>query len=125
MPKINAILINPFDLSITTHSVEADNIEDIYRLGGFKCFNMVGLSNGDQIYVDDEGWLDDNQTDADGKKRGFVIIDKHYGRIVHGPQLVGRGVILGLDHHSGESRNPITQPNDLIVAFFKLVKKTA
>ncbi len=65
-------------------------LEHLYKLIDCRCFTCVELSNGDTLYVDDEGLY--------GNPRNFFTIDNY-------PQpLAGNGVILGTDHETGESK---------------------
>tara|TARA_Y100001938_G_scaffold138890_1_gene205018 strand:+ start:186 stop:527 length:342 start_codon:yes stop_codon:yes gene_type:complete len=76
---MRGILINPFDETIKEVNI-LGNIEDIYLLTECRTFDVVALSDKDDLYIDDEGLLKDN--------RYFTI----YGRT-----LAGRGLIMSHD----------------------------
>ena len=57
---MRGILINPFDKTIKEVNI-LGNIEDIYLLTECKTFDVVALSDKDDVYVDDEGLLKDNR----------------------------------------------------------------
>ena len=57
---MRAILINPFDETIKEVDI-LGNIQDIYLLTGCTTFDVVSLSDADDMYVDDEGLLKDNR----------------------------------------------------------------
>ena len=76
---MKGILINPFDETIKEVSI-LGNLEDIYLLTECSTFDVVALSETDDLYVDDEGLLKDN--------RYFTI---------YGKPIAGRGLIMGHD----------------------------
>lgn len=90
---MKAILIDPFERTIDQIEYN-DDIEEIYRLirCESKIFTVVNFSsNGDGVYVDDEGRFVSNQA--------FFSIEGY-------PQpLAGRGLVLGCDSH-GNSTTP-------------------
>ena len=76
---MRGILINPFDETIKEVKISG-NIEDIYLLTECRTFDIVALSDKDDLYVDDEGLLYDN--------RYFTI---------YGKAIAGRGLIMAHD----------------------------
>ena len=76
---MRGILINPFDETIKEVNISG-NIEDIYLLTECRTFDIVALSDKDDLYVDDEGLLYDN--------RYFTI---------YGKAIAGRGLIMAHD----------------------------
>ena len=76
---MKAILINPFDETVKEVNI-LGNIEDIYLLTECSTFDVVALSDKDDLYVDDEGLLKDN--------RYFTI---------YGKTLAGKGLIMAHD----------------------------
>ena len=76
---MKGILINPFDETIKEVNISG-NIEDIYLLTECRTFDIVALSDKDDLYVDDEGLLKDN--------RYFTI---------YGKAIAGRGLIMAHD----------------------------
>ena len=57
---MRGILINPFDQTIKKVNI-LGNIQDIYLLTECTTFDVVRLSESDDMYVDDEGLLKDNR----------------------------------------------------------------
>ena len=57
---MRAILINPFDETITEVEYSGD-FRQIYELTDCSTFDIVMLCNTDDLYVDDEGLLKDNR----------------------------------------------------------------
>jgi len=76
---MKGILINPFDETVKEVNL-LGNIEEIYLLTECKTFDIVALSDKDDLYVDDEGLLYDN--------RYFTI---------YGKAIAGRGLIMAHD----------------------------
>jgi len=60
MKKIQTILINPFDQSLSYVDISDSNIQDYYKVMQCSCFDIVSLGGGVIMYVDDEGLLKDN-----------------------------------------------------------------
>ena len=56
---MRGILINPFDETVKEVNI-LGNIEDIYLLTECRTFDVVALSDKDDLYIDDEGLLKDN-----------------------------------------------------------------
>ncbi len=76
---MKGILINPFDETIKEVNI-LGNAEDVYLLTECSTFDVVALSDKDDLYVDDEGLLKDN--------RYFTI---------YGKPLAGKSLIMGHD----------------------------
>jgi hypothetical protein len=57
---VRGILINPFDQTVKDVNI-LGNIQDIYLLTDCTTFDVVRLSESDDMYVDDEGLLKDNR----------------------------------------------------------------
>ena len=77
---MRAILINPFNQTIK-EAVYGGDYREIYDLIGCRTFDIVSLSDADDLYVDDEGLLKDDN-------RYFSW---------SGRNLAGIGLILGHD----------------------------
>ena len=58
--KIQSILIDPFDQSLSYVDISDTDIEDYYKVMQCSCFDIVSLGGGVIMYVDDEGLLKDN-----------------------------------------------------------------
>ena len=58
--KIQTILIDPFDQSVSYVDISSDDIQDYYNAMQCSCFDIVSLGGGVIMYVDDEGLLKDN-----------------------------------------------------------------
>ena len=76
---MKGILINPFDETVKEVNI-LGNIEDIYLLTECSTFDIVRISDTEDLYVDDEGLLKDN--------RYFTI---------YGKPIAGRGLIMSHD----------------------------
>lgn len=81
---MKAILINPFDETITEVEYSGD-FKQIYKLIDCSTFDVVMLCDSDDLFVDDEGLLKDN--------RYFSWSGRNFA---------GKGLILGHDDE-GES----------------------
>jgi len=57
---VRGILLNPFDQTVKEVNI-LGNIQDIYLLTECTTFDVVRLSESDDMYVDDEGLLKDNR----------------------------------------------------------------
>lgn len=57
---MRGILLNPFDQTVKEVNI-LGNIQDIYLLTECTIFDVVRLSESDDMYVDDEGLLKDNR----------------------------------------------------------------
>lgn len=87
---MKGILINPFDETVKEVNI-LGNIEDIYLLTECRTFDIVALSNTDDLYIDDEGLLYDN--------RYFSI---------YGKTLAGRGLIMGHDNEGNSASTTLS-----------------
>jgi hypothetical protein len=90
---MRAILINSKERTIESiHFDETkDELQQIYQLVGCKMFECVSINEYNDVYVDEEGLLNvDNTTKFFKLKNG------------HQP-LAGNGLILGLDVETGET----------------------
>ena len=76
---MKGILINPFDETIKEVNI-LGNAEDVYLLTECSTFDVVRISDTEDLYVDDEGLLKDN--------RYFTI---------YGKPIAGRGLIMSHD----------------------------
>lgn len=77
---MKAILIDPETQTIT--EVEySGNYKDIYKLTGCDCFTVVGIEDGNGIFVDDEGLFNDPR---------YFFLYNGYDQ-----PLAGKGLILG------------------------------
>jgi hypothetical protein len=85
-----AILINVKNETIE-EVVIGEGIEPIYEAIEVDCFDVVGFDEKNDVYVDDNGLL--NLTPSSK----FFSIEGY-----HQP-LAGNGLIMGIDHETGES----------------------
>jgi hypothetical protein len=123
---VKAILICPFEQTVTEVEHDANDYREIYKalshpLHPVDCFTAVSISEqGDVIYVDDNGLLNN-------PKHFFIWRDY--------PQpLAGRGLILGTDAADGETvgttlrldyvRRMVMFTNELRVAGFEQLPTT-
>lgn len=60
MKKIQTILIDPYDQSLSYIDIEESNLDNYYSAMQCSCFDVVTLGGGVIMYVDDEGLLKDN-----------------------------------------------------------------
>ena len=61
MEKIQTILIDPYDQSLSYVHISDSNIQDYYSVMQCSCFDVVRLGNGVIMFVDDEGILKNNR----------------------------------------------------------------
>lgn len=68
-----------------------DTLKSIYKYVDCRTFDVVNINDDNYIYVDDEGLFVENQLyfEYSGSERAV--------------RLAGNGLILGLDHESGDS----------------------
>lgn len=105
--KHKAILIDTSAFEVSEVEIGQDSTSDIYAALKCELFDVVTLPNGDGVYIDDEGLLNDPQ-------RFFAIIGLT-------PILAGNGLIMGVDDE-GASVDPKYDLNyirDHIVWFVK------
>jgi len=96
---MRAILINAYDRTVSETTVADDDYRDIYRALStpehvIETFTVVDISEdgyGETIFVDDEGLL---------KNPSHFFLWRDYGQ-----PLAGNGLILGVDHNTGESES--------------------
>lgn len=79
---MRAIVIDPFDQSVTEVVISGNNLKEIYTILDVTCIDAARLENGDVIYVDDEGLL---------KSPSHFF---HLPGITNEP-LAGRGLLVG------------------------------
>jgi|TARA_R110000751_G_scaffold55061_2_gene118153 hypothetical protein len=60
MKKIQTILIDPCDQSISYIDISNSVIQDYYEAMQCSCFDVIRLGDGVIMYIDDEGLLKDN-----------------------------------------------------------------
>ena len=103
---MDAYLINPYlkNFQIVEHDGDYKQIQKLIRANHF---DLARLPNGDAIYVDDEGLLN-NPT-------GFFI-HKDYPN-----PLAGYGLVLGVDYETGDSTSPKMSIEELMP---KIIFKT-
>ena len=77
---MRVILINPFDETVK-EAVYGGDYREIYNLIDCRTFDVVSLSNADDLYVDDEGLLKDENRYFSWSGRNFA----------------GMGLIMGHD----------------------------
>ena len=58
--RIQVMLIDPFDQSLSYVELSDSNIQDYYKVMDCRCFDIVRLGGGVIMYVDDEGLLRNN-----------------------------------------------------------------
>ena len=89
-----AILIDSKNKSITEVE-KGEGIEDIYKhLGeGVRCFSVISLGGGVDMFIDDEGLLREAYIDENGEKHNMTGI-----QLDGYPQVImGNGLIVGTD----------------------------
>lgn len=98
---MKAYLIDSNQETVTEVNHNGD-YKEIYKLCGFQTFDVARVeSNGDAIYVDDEGLLNiTNETK-------FFVYEGYTN------PLVGNGLMLGLNPHTGDSIAPETSLEDV------------
>lgn len=92
-----AILINSKEKTITEVEVD-EGIQDIYKHLECQTFDVVGLGDDADCYVDDEGLMKDAYVDSDGIKHNM-----HGFSTAPNSVIIGNGLVLGVDHETGES----------------------
>ena len=85
------ILIDVVNETIT--EVEVGDYKDIQKKIGCQLFDVVSVDDDNDVYVDDEGLL---SIDDDSKFFGFKGSNVKFG---------GNGLVLGINHNNGESKN--------------------
>src|SRR5262252_5356459 len=98
---MRAILINAYDRTVSESTVADGDYRDIYRAlstpeHAIDTFTVIDISerhrgHGETIFVDDEGLL---------KDPSHFFLWRGYGQ-----PLAGNGLILGVDHSTGESES--------------------
>ena len=100
--KIKAYLIDPSERSITSVTVEQDNIDEIRSLLDCQWFTTgCYLRTGDVVYVNDEGLLG-------GGPLTFFSIPQG-----NSSPLAGKGLVLGTEMSSGKSVDAKVTAEDL------------
>ena len=98
-----AILINVKEKTITEVEV-GEGIQDIYKHLECQTFDVVGFGDDADCYVDDEGLMKNAFIDMDGIKHNM-----HGFSPAPNSVIIGNGLVLGVDHETGESTNsPLT-----------------
>jgi len=91
---MNGYLIDPFTLQVTEVTLGSD-YKEIYNFIRYEIFTVVEINKySDSIYVDDEGLFVAGQ-----------MFFMHTGYPYQ--PLAGRGLVLGCDPETGESRSPV------------------
>lgn len=103
MKTHKAILIDTKAWDVREVEIKQDDLPDIYKHLDAQTFDCVGMSNGDAVYVDDEGLLN-------GTDRFFAIVGQT-------AILAGNALIMGTGPE-GESIDPKTDILGMQVAFF-------
>lgn len=109
---MHALLIDPANKAVTVVNLPdaGDNLPTIYKHLQCERFDAVALSNGDTIYVDDEGLLK---------------APLHFFAVRGAPQpYAGRGLVVGVDER-GRSVAPATSLQHLTdnVKFIELITR--
>jgi hypothetical protein len=68
---VRVILINPYNQTIK-EAVYGGDYREIYDLIGCRTFDVVSLSDADDLYVDDEGLLKDDNRYFSWSGRNFA-----------------------------------------------------
>ena len=58
--RIQVMLIDPFDQSLSYVEIDSTNLDDFYNVMNCNCFDIVSLGGGIIMYIDDEGLLKNN-----------------------------------------------------------------
>jgi len=96
-----AILLDSVNKEVRTVEV-GEGIEDIYAHLNCRTFDVVGLSGGADMYVDDEALLKTSYVDEDGVKHnmnGLKIMDQF---------VMGNGLIMGHNEEGESVDSPVT-----------------
>lgn len=88
---MKAIVIDVIKEEVREVIIQKNNLDSIYQQLNCSCFDVVGLSEKESLYIDDEGLL---KLDENSK---FFAIKGAY------QPFAGNGLILGLDYNTGES----------------------
>jgi len=104
MRTITGYLIDPYARTISAVQLDADEYQQIYPLisrpdDEVQTFEAVTLSNGDVVYVDEEGLLD-----WEAKGRKFFRLTRPLGN-EDWMVVAGKGLWLGCDEN-GTSMSP-------------------
>jgi hypothetical protein len=91
-----------------------DGIDDIYTHLGCRCFDVVNLGSGVDMYIDDEGLLKESYIDADGEKHNMT------GIVLKGATQVfmGNGLIMGHNSEGESVDSPVSIEQIQAVASF-------
>ena len=90
---MNAYLIDPFNYTINPVEYDGD-FKSIYQLIDCDTFDCTRFNqHGDGVFVDDEGLIS-------GKEQAFFVIQGYPN------PLAGKGLVLGCDMDTGESKDP-------------------
>ena len=102
--EITGILITPLGGSrnygrglFQRVTLKKGSIEDIYKHLKCNLFDVVQLDNDNSIYVDDEGLLKRKQKYFTIKKGKSLYVDDYH--------LAGRGLVLGYNRNTGDSKS--------------------
>lgn len=77
----------------TISEIEVGDYKDIQKKIGCELFDVVQVDEKNDIYVDDEGLL---SVDEDSKFFGFKGSEL---------KLAGNGLVLGINHNTGDSKD--------------------
>ena len=103
-PAMKAYLIDPVRLEVTQVQI-GDDYREIYKFIDADIFECVQINRqGDAIYIDEEGML---------KNLSQQIFFMYKG---YSHPLAGKGLILGTNKATGESREPTISLNEVIKA---------
>lgn len=89
---MKAIKIDATEKTVTEVEYDGD-YKTIYKLGGFDTFTVIDLGDGETLFIDDNGLLNEENT------KFFKLAGPDYK---YAQPLAGNGVILGTDDE-GES----------------------
>ena len=109
---MKAIVIDVIKEEVREVDIQKNNLDSIYQQLNCSCFDVVGLSENESLYVDDEGLL---KLDENSK---FFCIKGGY------QPFAGNGLILGLDYNTGESiSTQLTLDYVQSIVSFKTIKE--
>ena len=100
---MKAILLDSKNKSITVVE-KNEGIEDIYKHLGCRCFDVINLGGGVDMFVDDESLLKEAYIDADGEKHNMTGI-----KLEGYPQVImGNGLIMGHNEEGESIDSPVS-----------------
>jgi hypothetical protein len=98
---MKAILINPFDKSITEVELKTGDLAEIYALTDSTIVEAVSVSQGNDVFINEEGLLGDLD-----EQQFFLLGDNNNGWMM----LAGKGLVLGNNSDGDSVSTTLTVP---------------